>query len=54
MKDSKIQHLNINYELNRSNYSAQIVFSPIISGDIIIPKSIKVGSEEYFVTTIKK
>ena len=44
---------NVNYQLNQSDYTATIIYSPESTGDIAIPKSITVDGLKYIISRIE-
>ena len=42
----------INLELGKANFTAKVVKSPTARGNVVIPRSICYGSNEYIITTI--
>ena len=44
----------LTYQLDKSNFTCKIVYSPNVKDDIIVPRSITHNSEEFVITSIKK
>lgn len=49
-----IKKNGVSYELNKNNFTADIVYSPEAKGNIFIERSINYQSQEYVITSIQK